>query len=81
MTSRNIPTRIDATGGATDIVAVAAGAFHSVALKANGDYLTWGYNGTGQLGNAASRIGTARCGCPSSSQQSAASISTYAGVQ
>jgi len=35
----------------TVIVAIAAGQYHSVALDANGNVWTFGYNGYGQLGN------------------------------
>jgi alpha-tubulin suppressor-like RCC1 family protein/uncharacterized protein (DUF2345 family) len=36
--------------GLSDIVAVAGGSAHSVALKGDGTVWTWGYNGDGQLG-------------------------------
>lgn len=39
--------------GATDIVAVAAGYVHSLALKADGTVLAWGNDAGGQLGNDA----------------------------
>lgn len=36
---------------ATNIIAVATGALYSLALKADGTVLSWGNNGSGQLGN------------------------------
>ena len=33
------------------MVAVAAGSFHSVALKADGTVWAWGWNGMGQVGD------------------------------
>jgi alpha-tubulin suppressor-like RCC1 family protein len=36
--------------GLTQIIGVTAGAWHSVALRANGTVWTWGNNGSGQLG-------------------------------
>lgn len=50
-TDRNIPMQVTASAGITDIVAVATGAFHSLALKANGELYSWGDNGSGQLGD------------------------------
>jgi alpha-tubulin suppressor-like RCC1 family protein len=45
----------DANGEAiTGIAALAAGGSHSLALKANGMVLAWGYNGSGQLGDGTS---------------------------
>ncbi|GFO61586.1 hypothetical protein GMST_39110 [Geomonas silvestris] len=43
------PVKVHGFGGGT-VSAVAAGAFHSLALV-NGNVYTWGYNGNGQLGN------------------------------
>jgi alpha-tubulin suppressor-like RCC1 family protein len=37
--------------GLTDVVAIAAGANHNLALKRDRTVWAWGYNGTGQLGN------------------------------
>lgn len=35
----------------TEVVGIGAGAFHSVALRSDGTVWTWGYNGSGQLGD------------------------------
>ena len=37
--------------GLTDVVAIAAGLYHSLALKADGTVWAWGYNGYGGLGD------------------------------
>ncbi len=51
---RNVPTRITAPAAvASDIVAIAAGELHSLALKANGQLYAWGDNALGQFGNGA----------------------------
>src|SRR5690348_6973235 len=42
------PVRVSGLAGA---VQIAAGSMHSVALTADGNVWTWGYNGWGQLGN------------------------------
>ncbi len=39
---------------ASDIIAIAAGSNHSLALKADGKLLSWGFNKAGQLGNGSS---------------------------
>ncbi|MFA5793924.1 MAG: fibronectin type III domain-containing protein [Candidatus Brocadiia bacterium] len=61
-TNKNTPTRI---GTDTDWLAIAAGGWHTIALKANGSLWTWGYNEYGQLGDGTTiskttptRIGT-----------------------
>ncbi|HEX2923103.1 MAG TPA: hypothetical protein VHS28_03640 [Chloroflexota bacterium] len=40
-----------AAKGLKDVVAVAAGSYHSLALKKTGSLVAWGWNGSGQLGN------------------------------
>jgi alpha-tubulin suppressor-like RCC1 family protein len=40
-----------AVSGATGIVAISAGGFHSLALKSNGTLLSWGNDSNGQLGD------------------------------
>jgi alpha-tubulin suppressor-like RCC1 family protein len=44
----NTPVQVT---GLTDIIAIAGGAYHSLALKNNGEVWGWGYNGSGELGN------------------------------
>jgi len=51
-TTRTTPVQVlDETGPLTGVVAAAAGALHSVALKADGSVWTWGNNQYGQLGD------------------------------
>jgi len=48
-TDKDMPVHVN---GLTDVVAVAAGSYHSLALKADGTVWTWGQNNTyGQLGD------------------------------
>ena len=48
---RQSPTTVT---GLTDVAAVAAGGFHTCALKTSGSVVCWGWNIAGQLGNNAS---------------------------
>jgi alpha-tubulin suppressor-like RCC1 family protein len=48
---RAIPFPISAPAEFTDVVSVAAGTTHSMAISAQGNIFGWGDNGTGQLGN------------------------------
>jgi RHS repeat-associated protein len=47
----NSDTAVVPTGITEPIVAVSAGAYHSLALAADGTIWAWGYNGSGQLGD------------------------------
>ncbi len=49
--SRTTPRRVS---GLTQVVAIAAGSFHSVALRTDGTVWTWGHGTEGQLGNGGS---------------------------
>ncbi|ETR67449.1 MAG: hypothetical protein OMM_11588, partial [Candidatus Magnetoglobus multicellularis str. Araruama] len=54
VSTENFPVQVKAPGGIgflTDIVAIAAGKNHSMALKSNGTVWTWGQNNNGQLGD------------------------------
>lgn len=54
--NRYLPSQVvgpDSLGYLENIVAIAAGAHHSVALRADGTVWTWGNNRTGQLGDGA----------------------------
>lgn len=47
----NSTTPITVTSSLTDVTAIAAGSYHSIAVKGNGTVWTWGRNNWGQLGN------------------------------
>jgi alpha-tubulin suppressor-like RCC1 family protein len=44
----NIPVQVS---GLTGVIAIAGGAYHSLALRNDGTVWSWGYNGSGELGN------------------------------
>ena len=48
LVSRSTPVRV---GGLTDVVAIAAGGYHSLAIRSDGTLWTWGWNYLGQLGD------------------------------
>lgn len=73
-TSRSLPVQVVGVGGGgslTDIVSLASGIFHQVALGGNGTVYTWGYNGDGELGDGTttdesspvSVVGSSGTGC------------------
>ena len=53
-TRRYGAVRVETSAGVplTDVVAIAAGSYHSLALKSNGTVWVWGNNSVGQLGNS-----------------------------
>jgi alpha-tubulin suppressor-like RCC1 family protein len=56
----NVPAELErdtpvAVSGLSEVVAIAAGGFHSLALLAGGTVTAWGDNGLGQLGNGTSK--------------------------
>jgi alpha-tubulin suppressor-like RCC1 family protein len=50
-TARSTPVAVSGLGAGSGVVAVAAGGFHSLALRADGSVLAWGEDGSGQLGD------------------------------
>ena len=52
-TSSSVPVAVDATGvlAGRTVIAVAAGAYHSLALRSDGTVVAWGSNSSGELGN------------------------------
>ncbi|MDZ7817030.1 MAG: RCC1 repeat- and reductase domain-containing protein [Planctomycetota bacterium] len=48
---RNIPVQVAMPAGMEDIIAIAAGQYHSLALSSDGTVWAWGYNNDGQLGD------------------------------
>lgn len=55
-------TRPDLVGpsGLTDVIAIACGAYHSLAVKSDGSVVAWGWDGGGQVSGAASLTGISR---------------------
>jgi predicted CxxxxCH...CXXCH cytochrome family protein len=53
-TNRATPVQVSGMPAGTGITALAAGNYHSLALKGDGTVWGWGYNWYGQLGNGAS---------------------------
>ena len=49
---RSAPSQVIGLGPGRDVVAIAAGGSHSLALKKDGTVLAWGNNKSGQLGDA-----------------------------
>ena len=50
--STSVPaTPVVQVSGLPFIIAIAVGSYHNLALDSSGSVWTWGYNGTGQLGN------------------------------
>src|SRR5262249_1999646 len=50
-TQRNSPVQVSGLGTGSQVIAVAGGGFHALALKSDGTALAWGNNGNGQLGD------------------------------
>jgi hypothetical protein len=59
-TDSDVPVKMHGAGDVgflTDVVAIAAGSSHSLAVKSDGTVWAWGYDGFGQLGDSASHSG------------------------
>lgn len=55
----NVPVEVSGIGGAgklENVVAVATGFYHSIALLSDGKVVTWGYNVYGELGDGSTRL-------------------------
>jgi alpha-tubulin suppressor-like RCC1 family protein len=58
--SSNVPVQVHGAGDVgflTDVVDIAAGSAHGLAVKSDGTVWAWGYDGFGQLGDSASHAG------------------------
>jgi alpha-tubulin suppressor-like RCC1 family protein len=53
-THSNTPVQVS---GLTDVQAITAGAYHSLALKTDGTVWAWGADGVGQLGDGTNPVG------------------------
>jgi len=64
-TNRNVPVRVqdpvDSSGFLSGVNGVAVGIYHSLAVKDNGEVWAWGYNLSGQLGDAEQRSASSLC--------------------
>ncbi|MEY4066478.1 MAG: hypothetical protein RIR26_2686, partial [Pseudomonadota bacterium] len=49
--NKSVPTAVSGLGTASGVVSLTAGAQHACALKATGETVCWGANGSGQLGD------------------------------
>ena len=59
--SSNVPVQVHGVGDVgflTDVVAIAGGSSHSLAVKSDGTVYAWGYDGFGQLGDSTSHAGS-----------------------
>ncbi len=62
---------VSVTGGLTNVIAIAAGELHTVALKSDGSVWSWGYNGGGE--------GILGAGIPDTSRTSPVQVITASG--
>nr|WP_246525805.1 hypothetical protein [Geomobilimonas luticola] len=51
ITNRLAPTQVNGLGAGAGVIAVAAGSYHTLALKDDGSVWAWGSNANGQLGD------------------------------
>ena len=57
--NRTLPVQVKGVGGSgvlSDIEAISAGRYHSLAIDKNGNVYVWGYNGNGELGDRKSTV-------------------------
>jgi alpha-tubulin suppressor-like RCC1 family protein len=54
---KTTPVAVSGLGAGSGVVAVAAGGFHSLALRSNGSVLAWGEDGKSQLGDGGPFLG------------------------